>query len=112
MLGIGLELAKTQVETEHKLEEYKRALGMPSPQDAQSAALLQLMQGMEALSAQINQPHSGLRAAQSTVDVSAMSEGRQRQAVAGAGGFTEPEYNTAWSESPDESAMYEEVVID
>lgn len=118
MLEIGLDLAKGQVHVEHELEQYRQSLGASKPQDAQSAALLQLMEGMERLNARVNQQQSGL-AAYPTVDTSAVPAGarQQRRAAPTANfaqtGFTEPEYNRAWSDAePPASSYSDEVVID
>jgi hypothetical protein len=113
MLKLGLELAKTQVEADAELEKFRASLGASKPQDAQAAALLQLMQGMEALSAKIDQPQAGLRAAYPTLDVNATPSGaRARRPAAVPARFTEPEYDSAWADPPAQNDLYQEVVID
>ncbi len=117
MLQVGLDLAKEQVFVENELEKYRQELGAPKPQDAQSAALLQLMEGMERLNARVNQ-QPGL-AAYPTVETSAVPSGARQQQRAAPGanfaqtGFTEPEYNRAWSDAEQPASSHsDEVVID
>lgn len=120
MLKIGLELAKTQVETEAELDKFRQSLGAAKPQDAQAAALMQLMEGMEALNAKIGPQQAGLRAAHPTVDIYAAQPGGAGRTGRAAGspsgfqpvGFTEPAYNSAWVEAPGEPDNFDEVVID